>query len=49
MERLGGKMLVAANVFGKKFAYMQLPIGLIVEIQTIPSHVDAQKVFGIIE
>jgi len=49
IEGVGGKMLIAANAWGGKFAYMQLPIGLIVEIQTIPSHVDAQKVFGIIE
>lgn len=47
IEGAGGKMLFGANVWGKT-AYMQLPIGLIVEIQTIPSHADAQKFFGII-
>jgi catechol 2,3-dioxygenase-like lactoylglutathione lyase family enzyme len=48
IEGAGGKMVFGANVWGKT-AYMQLPIGLIVEIQTIPSHRDAQKMFGIIE
>jgi len=48
IKGVGGKMVFGANVWGKT-AYMQLPIGLIVEIQTIPSHSDAQKMFGIIE
>ena len=49
MKRLGSKVLVSGDVWGGKFAYVQLPIGLIVEIQTIPSHAEAQKMFGIIE
>ena len=47
IKGVGGKMVFGANVWGKT-AYMQLPIGLIVEIQTIPSHAEAQKMFGII-
>jgi len=48
IKGVGGKMVFGADVWGKT-AYMQLPIGLIVEIQTIPSHAEAQKMFGIIE
>jgi len=49
MKRLGSKVLVSGDVWGGKFAYVQLPIGLIVEINTIPSNAEAQKMFGIIE
>ncbi|MBM4433402.1 MAG: hypothetical protein FJ025_05320, partial [Chloroflexi bacterium] len=49
MKNVGGKVLVSGDVWGGKFAYVQLPIGLIVEINTIPSNTDAQKMFGIIE
>jgi len=49
MKRVGGKVLVSADVWGGKFGYVQLPIGLIVEFQTIPSHAEAQKMFAIIE
>jgi hypothetical protein len=49
IEGLRGKMVLGADVWGKtKTAYMQLPIGLIVEISSIPSLPDAQKMFGII-
>lgn len=48
IKGVGGKMVFGADIWGKT-AYMQLPIGLIVEIQTIRSHADAQKMFGIIE
>ncbi|MBM4432631.1 MAG: hypothetical protein FJ025_01350 [Chloroflexi bacterium] len=49
MKSVGGKVLVSADVWGGKFAYVQLPFGMIVEFQTIPSHGEAQKMFGIIE
>lgn len=49
LKRLGSKVLVSGDVWGGKFAYVQLPIGLIVEINTIPSNADAQKMFGIID
>jgi catechol 2,3-dioxygenase-like lactoylglutathione lyase family enzyme len=48
IKGVGGKMVFGADVWGKT-AYMHLPIGLILEIQTVPSHAEAQKMFGIIE
>jgi len=36
-------MMVAANVFGKKFCYMRLPTGLVVEFADEHLHADAEK------
>ena len=45
----GGEMLVAAEVFGKKFCYMKLPIGLVIEWADLHIHADAEKLLGITE
>jgi catechol 2,3-dioxygenase-like lactoylglutathione lyase family enzyme len=47
IEGAGGKMLIGSDVWGGKFAYMQLPIGLVVEIQTMHSHADGKEALGI--
>lgn len=43
VERLGGKMMAAAHVFGKRFCYMRLPTGLVVEFADENLHADAEK------
>jgi catechol 2,3-dioxygenase-like lactoylglutathione lyase family enzyme len=43
VEKLGGKMLVGAHVFGKRFCYMGLPTGLVVEFTDEHIHDDANK------